>query len=869
MDRSASFLDICNRLVKEVSEYRSGSGYVLVSPVGRGKGEILAYLQEKLVPEGVKFFTGSSHLKTELARYHLYNEILNDALNEISTRDVNGLMNGFVILMEENGGGRNVIVVEGLESVSDESRDFFLYLSRLCKQYNCILIGTYSTNFEKEDEGRGPFLDLIESEPLVEPIFIDRLNKNDFSFLLKNKGYNLPERFVDDLFMLVGSNIEMLRYTLKYYENHGIIDENKEVDDVLYRFFPIPQALEIYYEKILSDLEESQAFLVDMIALIQEETTAAKISRLAGIQEHDGNITLGELEKAGVVVEKNGRYDISNYRLRDIIQNRMTHARKLEIFSVLSESDSFAELPIQMQLNILLQGGKLDLVENILHEQGSSVTYGFGSLKALVSFLTEFIEKRPHSVDAHLARCEALELMGESDSAISCYEDAILEFPDNLMPKMKLSHLTSNSGKYNASLKLLDQIASSVILDDLGRGLLGLEKSYALFKKRDYEQAHKTALEAKNYLKSAGDREKEAEALNILGNICLETFKHDEARKYYEESLNINRSLGRLMQASRNLNNLAILDSYQGNYENTVKIFKELIEKSYLTGDLLTRAYSTYNIAESYYLQGKMEEAKSYIPSAVRLAKLSNRNDLQYRFFRFLSVLNMNELDVNASIEASDKALEAVSDDKEGEFYKVAYAMKEFYTVLKTNVDSDILPSMFLEEFPVDEEYLPIFYSMGAIYFILKGDFKNASKASEICIRRADQMGERFGVLMSRLYGGLVLFFQNEQEKLAELLSSSPEPKTGVGKYDLLINTLKVSTMAEKMSKEDYIRRINNGHDGWRKGEDLVSLYRDTIAMFTLNRVYGVTPDTKSIQRNIPNGFKHAFNTFLENNLVS
>ncbi len=869
MDGSASYLDTCKKLLDEFSEDGKGSCYLLISPEGHGKSEIVAYLQDKLKPGGVRFFRGSSYYKSELARYHVFNEILNDAFEEVRNRDSEELIKGYLDLIAKSGPSKPVIIVEGLESVSDESRDFFLYLSRLTGKHNFKLIGTFTTNFAHSGNVGRRFLELLETEELVNSIHIDRMRLDDFKFYLDVRSYNLPERFVNDLFRLVDGNINTLKYTLKYYEDHGIINGEREVDDVLYRFFPIPQALEIHYERIFSELTEKQSFVADLLALIEEETSYKRLSRLASIDVSETLRILSKLEKAGIVVEQEMKYDISNYRLRDFIQGRMSNTRKLQIFSVLSESDIFGELPLQMQLNILLQQGEVDYVDKLLQEQGSSIIYKFASLKSLISFLTEFLEKGKHSPIVCLTKCEALGMLGESDSAISCYEDVISEFPDNIMPKLNLARIKANAGKYSTALDLIGQIGSASDLDGTGRGLVSLVKSDVLSKKRDYEEAYKIASEAREILRSEGNREKEAEALNVLGNVCLETFRHDEAMKYYEEALQINRNLGMLVNSAKNLNNIAILKSYRGNYDETVRIFKELIENSYLTGDLLTRAYSTYNIAETYYLIGKIEEAKSYTPSAVRLAELSNIKDLKYRFFRFLSVLYLNELDVRNSLEASEKALEAVSENKNGEFYKIAYAMREFFSELVTKEPSDILPSLFLEDFPVDEEYLPIFYSMGAIYFVFKGDFVNANWSADKCMERADKMGEKYGTLMARLHKALVLFYQNEGDELAEFVQSCPGPNTGSRKYDYLMKVLSLSSRAAGMSRKDFERGIEEISKDQRQAVDLVRLYKETIVLLTLKRTYGVPIETGKIVAAIPNHFKYAFNVFAENNSIS
>lgn len=871
MDGNASYLDTCKKLTDEIAHSGIGSSYVLVGPEGYGKGEVISYLRDELQPTGMKFFRGSSYLKTELSKYHLFNEILNDAANEFQNRDVEALMNGYIQLLRENNSGKTVIVAEGLESVSDESRDFFLYLSRLTGKYNFNLIGTYTTNFLYNSSLSERFIQLLETEDLVNTIHLGKMKIEDFRFYLTKNGYNLPDRFINDLFRLVDGNINTLSYTLSYYEDHGIINSEKEVDDVVYRFFPIPQALEIHYERILSDLTEKQTFVAELLSLIEEETTYNRLCRFAGMGESEMLKILSRLEKAGVVNEKGFKYDISNYRVRDFITGRMSNTRKLEIYSILSKSELFVELPLQMRLSILLQKGEYEYIGKILQEQGGSIISKFASLKSLIDFLSEFLDKggsSEHTISASRTRCQALELLGETDAANACYEEIISEFPREIAPKIDLARLNANRGKYDLALDLVERITPTDGTNDNEIGLLFLAKGSALFKKRDYSDAFEMTSRARSILRSVGDRGNEANALNILGNICIETFKHDEAMKYYNQALEINRELGLLENLAKNLNNIAIVKSYNGDYSEAINIFNELINSSYLMGDLLTRAYSTYNLAEIYYILGNIDEVRSYIPSAIKLVELADRRDLKYRFFRFLSVVYLNEMDVGNALEFSNRAMEAVSSSKDGEYYRIAYAMKELFSELIRGEKSDILPSLFLESMPEDDEFLPVFYSIAAIYFVFRGDFENAEKVTDICIKRAEKMGERYGVLVSLLHKGFVLFYQGKMKDLEELISRSPEPTTGAHKYDFLMKFLSLSLKSEKMSKESFIQEAENLSKDQRPTMDFVNLYKETIVAITVKRNYGISTDMKSIVDKIPNKFKYAFNVFAENTSI-
>ncbi len=867
MERSASYMDACRLLSEEISTREKGGSYVLIAHEGYGENDVIAYLQSKLESSGIRFFKGSRYLRTELAKYHLFNEILNDAFDEFRNRDVEELMAGYTELLNENNDGSTVIIAEGLESVSDESRDFFLYLSRLTKKYNFKLLGSFTTSLMETSHKSNRFVQILETEDSLSTLHIDKMRIEDLKFFLEVNGYNLPDRFISDLYRLVDGNMGTLKYALKYYEDHGIINQRKEVDDVLYRFFPIPQGVEIYYSRVFSQMGEKQNFVAELLSLIQEEITYKKLSKVSGIDETEILSILNKLEKAGVVNENGLKYDISNYRMRDFILSRMSNTKKLEMYSALSESELFEELPTQMQLNVLLQKGDYDRIGEYLGTLGNSVISKFSSLNYLIKFLDDFsssVENPSYFYTATSTKCAALGFLGEPEKAASCYEDLIERFPGEITPRVSLAKLTGDMGKFEDALGMIEDINGANKVDEKNKGELLLAKGSILMKRREYSKAMEITDEAIRTLRSVGDKSLEAEALNILGNICLETFKHDDAMKHYERALGINRELGHLSNAAKNLNNIAIARSYNGEYSTAIAIFDELIENSYLTGDVVTRAYATYNIAETYYIMGKTDEAKSYIPSAIKLVEVANRNGLSYRFYRFLSVLYLNELDAKNALEASEKALESVENDKDGQLYKLAYAMRELYHEILTGEKSDLLPSLLQEDFEEEEEFLPIFYTMGEIYSIYHSDFEGALKIADIGLSHAKAMGERYGLLMAMLHKALVLVYCQKQEEFRTFLSECPKPDTDIWKYDFLMNILHEVAKTGEMSSEEFLKKIGEISKGRGERVDLTRMYMETIVGLVLKHDYGISPALEKLSEGIPNQFKKVLHTFVE-----
>lgn len=852
---------------------KGGSTMLLVGSEGSGKNELVSYATRNLERRGFKFLRGSSFIRTELSRYHIFNQILNDAKQEFRNRDVEELMSSFNSLVQENNSGKTVIVTEGLDNASEESMDFFIFLSRLTAKHNFKLLGTFTTGGGSRSREQGKFLRLVEMEESLNTLHLEKMNVHDFRFYLADAGYNLPDRFVNDLFRLVDGNMNMLKYTLTYYREHGIINEKGEVDDVVYRFFPIPQGMEIHYSRIFSELGEKQVFVAQLLCLLHEETSYQTLSLLSGIDETRMLSILSRLVDDGIAVEHNLKYDISNYRMQEFILKNISNTRKLEIYSVLSGSDLFTSLPLQMQLNIHLEREEFDTIGDILIQKGNSVLSDFSSITAVKEFLEEYLEKTDDStfrVVAKYTRCRAIELLNGPEDAAACYLDLLADYPDQTPASISLARVMGDQGKYEEALDILNGIGPVEDISDSEIGLLYLAKGTIFRKKREYVRAEETLRLAIDIFRRTGNREKEASAMNVLGTVLIETFRHNDAMSYFRDALDINRSLNLVSYASKNLNNIAIVLLYNGEFESAIKILNELIEASYIAGDVLTRAYATYNLAESYYIVGKMDEVRSNIPSAIKLVAMANRKDLTYKFYRFLSLLYMNDLQISDAHDAIEKAIEAVENEKGEQMYRIAYAMKEYYAELMEGKRNEKLPGLFLERTPEDEEFLPLFKALGATMFTSRGDIANARKIVDESLDRAMVMGERYGILSAYLNKAMVLFYGGYMDELAEFLEKCPEPTTGALKYDSIMDLLMLCARAPGMDRIEFEEKLGELRE--RPGDydyiDLIYLYRETILYLTRKRFFGVEEDLTRLMGNIPKNFKYAFHVFAENNSI-
>jgi tetratricopeptide (TPR) repeat protein len=90
---------------------------------------------------------------------------------------------------------------------------------------------------------------------------------------------------------------------------------------------------------------------------------------------------------------------------------------------------------------------------------------------------------------------------------------------------------------------------------------------------------------AREFYAQAGDRVREAEALNDAGVVCIQLEEWDRAKDYLDEALTIREALGERSAQGMSLGNLGMLYQRMGDkeqaaqaYEQSIEIFRELGE---------------------------------------------------------------------------------------------------------------------------------------------------------------------------------------------------------------------------------------------------------------------------------------------------
>ena len=769
----------------------SGECYILVGREGNGKTEILSTLEHRLQEKGFRVFRSKTYSPTEVLKYQPFNEILNQIQSKFINRDSDQIINEMHDYLSRNNDGKTILMVERLEKMSEATRSFFMFISKLSQRFNFTVIGTYSVDNWNKETSAEKFLDIVSSEEHFIIISVQKPTLEDLKYVLRTRGYRLPESFIFDLSRLVNGDINTLSYVLRYYKDQGIINSNKEIDEVTYRFFPIPPTVEIYYEKLLSGIGETALQILDLLAMLGEGMKAEMISELLNIKKEEALDALTCLENSGLVSEDSYVFKIRNTKLLDHVLRKMTSSRKMAISDSVINNRVFSELPVQARLNLLKRNGAYGHIEEILEAEWRSIPEKFTSQ----SELTEFLESiKPHLNNertekiASLLICNSFYYSGKPDEARKCYESDDFSSIDPLRPELNRASIYSSMSNYEEAEKIISTLLSCSTLREDQKAIVLAYRSQNLVMQRKYDEALKVVTETIEISEKSGQKDALSIAYNVMGNIKTETSQFEESMKYYGKSYEINLEMGLRHRMASNLNNIAIINSYLGDFAKSIDILNELIENSYITGDLKSRAYATYNLSEIYNIIGKRDESYYYMPTVTKLVELSRNINLRYQANRFISLFYFQSLDFEKALDAIDEAIEAAKAGGHRNWLDIALAFKGVMLSINGEEIGEDYRKLILKEYDPYDEFSPLYYVIAGNTLILGNNMDGFRKAMDLAEKSAETSGDYYGKLNVIMHKSISLLITRNFDEVREYLKNVPKPDTPIAKYNLIVN---------------------------------------------------------------------------------
>lgn len=774
-----------------VNDPDTGECFILYGTEGSGRNVLLNMISEAGNAEGFEVYRARTYSQSEIIKYQAFNEIVNQIEKTFKRRTMNEIIDSFYNLFENSKGRKILIIVDGIESMNESSKNLFLFLSRMTRRANFKLIGSFETNIDRIRTNSQRFLDVIGADDYLKIIVLQKVGIEDFSFVLKYGKYKLPESFMLELYRLVNGNIQSLTYALSYYEEEGIINSNKELEEVTYRFFPIPPTIEMYYTRFLHSLKDNELQLTLILAVIGEEVTCRFLSRILSMKEDSVEKYMEKAEKAGIVLKDGHNFTISSNKVSDFIIDNVPKVRGDNLSSKIPETVEFQELPILTRLRILLLMKDYAKIASILENTWKDMVSDSSSQDYLLEFLKEVRGRFDDNLNMIIERliCESYYFSGKYDEALTCYGNIKLKDED-IKPRIFLSNIYSRLGRNDESLAIADNLLKEKALSPSDRSRILVSKAETFYRIRKHNESELAAEEALKIATEQKDQGVMAMAYNVMGNLAIEKFQLDEALSYYNKSIRINKKLRKWDQISRNLNNMAILKSFKGEFNVSIEMLKELIENSYITGNITSRAYAMYNITEIYHMTGEKELCQNHILQAIKLVSISKDKNLSYLFNRFLSIFYLENLDYSRSRSAIQEAISIAEFTKIPDRVALGKAiLKVIDSIFTQNRDHET-DSLLTADYEINDEFLPVFYTISSIYFLINGEIENYQKALQKGIDVSNLVGDFYGSRMVEISKAIGFYLKREFKDLERFLKTIPPPNTPVLFYNDVITSL-------------------------------------------------------------------------------
>ncbi|OWP56914.1 MAG: hypothetical protein B2I17_03430 [Thermoplasmatales archaeon B_DKE] len=766
------------------------STHVVSGKFSGGKRRIIDQAQTIAVEHGYVVFRFPGNITQESMPYQPFNYILNTMYDTVEERGMNEIIKKFTNFFADNTGIKILIIIEGIDRLNASSQDLFLYLSRVASRYGFSLIGTYS------ESGRSAsytpefnFIIVSAAEPQIHIINLRETNYDDARFYVQMIGYKLPENFMMDIFRLSSGNLNTINYALRYYEDIGIINSRKELNEALSRFLPVPPAIDDYYAKKISELSETELRVVGTMAMSGDELDLDMISRVTSVSKADLYKVMESLDSTGIISVNNFKYRIAGRRISDIIRSKVSDVRKLDIADQLINNPSFGELSLQTKLNIFMERGLYDRISEIIRNSWKQLINSFVSPEDLMAFLDRVGDKLNQETRryASLIRCNSLYFVGRFEQSLKCFMENDFSDIAGKEPELRMASALIYLGKNDEASMIIERLLADKSLSPEERAMgLVARGSYLLRTKRS-SQALISAHEAMEIASAYSVNEVMDEILTTMAAANADIFKLDNAKKLYSQALDLERRSGKIRQINRNLHDLAIIESFEGNFHKAIDMLRELLDNTYINGDIGIRAYAVYNLMDILHIIGNNEESLSYEKTMEGTLGIVQDNDIKFIYNRYMAIFHLEGLNFDRAKYYAERALDISEKLDNPDWKNIAKSLK-YLTSINLGKTEGIDMQYFLTEFNSLEDFIPLYLGFWSNIFIMKSMEKEAMMAINASDKYAKEMGDFSSMLTTQLHGRI---YQMSFDLFNELGIPDELPKeTGVKKYDYSIRAL-------------------------------------------------------------------------------
>jgi class 3 adenylate cyclase/tetratricopeptide (TPR) repeat protein len=430
--------------------------------------------------------------------------------------------------------------------------------------------------------------------------------------------------FVDKAVGLARGNVYYLREIAKFAERAG-----RAFNDAR-----IPSSVRGMIQEYFDNLGGVTSFLIKTASVLGQSFEIELLRIVTGLEKNEFEEGLGCLYAYGILERYNDRLRFVNILDQEIALGMVEKTDQVAINEAAAEALASFDEPVTAEranriARHYINAAKRDEAVDYLREAGLAA-YGAFDVNAAKYFIEQARsiciegDLTDKQIDVTLELAGVIRNKADIERILLMLREDFSLIVDN---EVKGDYLATQ-GNLLARLERMEEAETH-----LAGAISCFEKTGADGKKAKalvstarikaltgrYEEALSIVEECRNAFEELDDILGKAEVHNISAFVCCIREKYDEAAVEYKTAYDLWKKAGYLDGVAITLNNLAGINSAQGDFLTAVVNLKELLGFARLSGDKYTEAVSLMNLSYAYYKTGNLKAAEDYFVEARKL----------------------------------------------------------------------------------------------------------------------------------------------------------------------------------------------------------------------------------------------------------
>lgn len=826
MRRDANIRDAFETGIKYVKGEIQGNPIVLAGTRGTGKNEVLNLIRSRINAGDIRVCFVKCTPSPETRAYEpviiLAEQLTGKFIDALDGMEIISIFRSAL----ENG-EKVAFMVEDVTNMTGLSLNLFLGLvSEFSKRPNVKFLMSAVSDGEIDER----LIDQLETINPVEIVRILSPMKEDMEFLMREWGYKLPNEVIETLYSMTDANMELVRYSLLYYESTGYINEDKSMNEVMLRYIPLPPTMEIFFDAMVGKLGGTEMEILYLILVLEGSATSDRIADLIGESPGKVSAHLASLKEKRMVSETGNYFTIPSNQFREYLSNS-NHSELIDkLAERLSSNHKYEVLPPPVALAILTRAGDADNIIAYLKERGENLINYFPSYGAFLQQLESslnIVGPEGEPVIRPLI-CVAYFHSGRIRECISCIDAFFREHhetADLMLLKGRALLVLGSTGEAMVIAENSLKAEGASVPVKLGASMLIGRVQIA---ERKFDEAEATLRESLDQARTLEDECAIAELLNSLGIVELDRFSLEKASALFNDALSSARVCRDYRVLLRILNNLAITYDYSGKYGNAISLYTEVVELSIFLGDIRARAYATFNLFESYELTGERKRSMEMAAIEEKLLALMDESAISYLFYRSAARFYAFELEMDKAIECCSKAIKYAGITGHAQWIDIANGLNGIIRGISGEKVDDATLDLITKEYQEIEDFLPFYYGLGGFFLELAGRSDLRRKAFGNIIKSTENAKEYASKAASLLARMISEIFENRPQDAMNILKNDFPADSGISVMTMMHDLYEELEKSGIARPEEYSKSVDR----------IIERYREKISPLFISLIF-------------------------------